>query len=563
MRTSLRLVGLLLPHWRRVVLGIALSLLALAANVGLLALSSWFIAFMAIAGSLHYVVDYTLPAAGVRALALLRAAARYVERLFNHDTTLRILSALRVWFFRRIEPLAPARLSARRSGDLLSRIRADVDTLDDFYVRGVIPSAVALLAAAAVAAVLARFDPRLAAVALAGLACGGLLLPLALRALAERPGRQKISLAAELRASVVEEAQAMAELVALGAIADHQRALLATSRELERRQGRLGSLQGMGEAGMAAAASLSMWAALLLLLPLVQGGVLSDARLPMLVVLVLASFEAVMPLPAVIQKAGETSAAAGRLFELIDERPAVAEPARPALPPRTAGGGGVGISIRDLSFRYAPDQPWVLRDLSLRVQPGGHLAIVGPTGAGKSTLVSILMRFWEYEAGQILLSGLDGETAELRALTGAAARGFFSVMPQAPSLFHATLRENLQLAAPPGSDLSDGQMREALDAAGLGGLLASLPDGLGSVVGETGRELSVGEVRRVALARALLREAPAYILDEPTESLDEATADAVLAAAAGRLRGRTLLLITHRDRDLAIAEEVVRLGPPC
>lgn len=355
----------------------------------------------------------------------------------------------------------------------------------------------------------------------------------------------------------------MAELIALGAIDSHQEAILASSRKLEQRQRRLGSLQGIGDAALVAAAAVALWSAALLLLPSVRGGSLSDARLPLLVVLVLASFEAVMPLPGVIQKAGEMAAAGRRLFELIDSPgPGAEDPVRPAAPHRPAPGAGLGLSVRDLCFGYSPAAPLVLDGFSIAVPPGGRLAIMGPTGVGKSTLVGILMRFWDYRHGEILVSTAEGATVELRTLAGDDARSMFSVMPQSPHLFHATLRENLQIAAPAGRDLADAEVEDAIRAAQLGSLLDGLPEGMGSVVGETGRELSAGEIRRVALARALLREAPIYVLDEPTENLDEPTAEAVLAAVSARLRGRTVIVITHRERDLALADQVVRMEPP-
>lgn len=556
-----RLLQLLLAHWRTVLLGIFLSLLALAANVGLLALSSWFIASMALAGAVGVTMDYATPGAAVRGLALFRAGGRYAERLVNHDTTLRILSTLRLWFFRRIEPLAPARLAGHSSGDLLSRIRADVDTLDDFYVRGFVPVVVAVLSLAAFLPFLAHYDARVALVDALGLAAGGVIVPLFLRSFSAVPGRRRVALSAELRASVVEESQAMAELMALGALEAHAARLDAADRELAGVQRRLASLQGAGEAALAAAASLSLGAVAVLLVPAVSAGRLPAADLPMLAVFVLASFEAIMPLPVVIQRAGEMAAAARRLFELIDVPPAVVEPPAaaavhplPAPLPRTAG-----LSISGLKFRYAPGERLIIDNLSLELPPGARVALVGPTGAGKSSLVNVLLRFWEYEEGSIAAVWPGGKQIELRSLPGDQARRLFSVMPQSPYLFHATLRENLQLAAPDNVELPEPLLVDALRAAQLGPLLDSLPDGLDTTVGETGKQLSMGEIRRVALARTLLREAPIYILDEPTESLDSDTADTVLTAVADRLKGRTLLLVSHREKDLAIADRVVRI----
>jgi ATP-binding cassette subfamily C protein CydC len=540
-------------------LGILLSLLALLANMSLLALSSWFIASMAIAGSLGMAMEYTAPAAVVRGLALARAAGRYAERLVNHDTTLRILSTLRVWFFRSIEPLAPARLAGQRSGDLLSRIRADVDTLDDFYVRGVVPSVVAVLAAACIVVFLARFDARLAGIDLGALAFAGLILPLLLSRLAAAPGKERVACSADLRASIIEEIQGMAELIALGAVEEHAARIEKASRGLILRQRRLSSLQGGGDAGLTAASSLAVWAAVFLLAPAAASGALSGADLAMLAVFVLATFEAIMPLPGVIQRAGEIAAAARRLFQLIDTRPAVAEPKVPSHLPVDPSAPALGLSIRDLRFRYAPDQRWIIDGLSLEVPAAGRIGIMGPTGTGKSTLVSLLLRFWEYEQGSISLTSGTRSPVELRSLPGDEARRIFSVMPQSPHLFHASLRENLALALPEGREKDDAAMKDALAAVRLTSLVATFTDGLETMVGEKGRELSVGETRRVALARALLKDAPIYILDEPTEGLDEETAESVLAAVDARLRGRTLIIISHRPRDLSIADTVAHM----
>lgn len=579
MRDLLRLVGLVRPHWRLALLGLFLSLATLMANLGLLALSSWFIASMALAGLAGALFDYTTAGAGVRALALGRAAGRYAERLVNHDVTFRILSALRVWFYERIEPLAPARLSSYRSGDLLSRIRADIDTLDDFYVRGVVPSIVAVLAVACILPFLAHFDARLAAIDGAGLAFAGVLLPLLLRRLSARPGRERVAWAAELRASIVEEVQGMAELVALGAAEAHADRIEAAGREMDGRQRTLASLQGLGDAGIVAASATAVWAAAFVLAPVVAGGGLPRADMAMLTVLVLASFETIMPLPGVMQRAGEMAAAARRLFQIIDAEPAVKEPAarEPAVTragaaaqsapawflPKEGIPGPVSISIRDLCFRYSPELPWAIDGLSLEIPAGTRLGIIGPTGAGKSSLVNVLLRFWDFQAGSITVRGPDAVEYDLRSITTEDARKLFSVVPQAPYLFHASIRENLLIALPSSSDsaapLRGQELESAIQVAQLTELIASLPDGLDTVVGETGREISTGEMQRIAVARALLRDAPVTILDEPTEGLDDRTARLLLDAAARRLAGRTLVVITHRERELAIVNSVFRL----
>jgi ATP-binding cassette subfamily C protein CydC len=540
-------------------LGILVSLFALAANLSLLALSSWFITSMALAGAAGAFMDYTTPAAAVRALALARAGGRYAERLVNHDTTLRILSTIRVWFFRRIEPLAPARLQEHRSGDLLGRIRADVDTLDDFYVRGGVPSVVAVLALGLIAAFLVRFDPRIAAIDGAALAASGLLLPIFLKRFSRVPGSERAALTSDLRASVVEHAQGMAELIALEAVHVREQEMTLKSRQLEHRERRLASLQGAGDAALIAASSLAAWAGALVLAPRVAAGTLPGAEMAMITVFILATFEAVMPLPPVIQRAGELAAAARRLFDLIDAAPAVDEPQSPAAAMVCAAGESLGLVMRGLRFRYDPDGPWVIDGLSMEVPAGGRVGVSGPSGVGKSTLVNLLLRFWDYEQGSIIVAGA-GRQVELRSIRSEEARRLFSVVPQSPFFFHASIRENLSLALPEGSEGGEGAIRAALETAQLTKMVAALPDGLETTVGERGLELSAGEARRLAVARALLKEAAVYVLDEPTEGLDERTADALMDALDVRLRAKTLIVISHRERDMRFMHTVVRLG---
>jgi ATP-binding cassette subfamily C protein CydC len=559
MRDLLRMARLALKLRGWVILGILLSLATMLVHIGLLALSSWFIASMAVAGVLGVVMEYAIPSAGVRALAIARAAGRYAERLVNHDTTFRILAELRIWFFRRVEPLAPSGLQRHRSGDLLSRIRADIDTLDDFYVRGVVPTCVAVLCAVCVAVFLIHFDARLALVDFAALGCAGVVMPLLAAGKARRPGHERVLRAAELRSCLVEQIQGMAELEALGAVELHAARVKAAEREMDRAQRALSSLQGAVEAQITAVSLAAVWASALILVSRVAAGKLPGPDMAMLTVVVLASFETIMPLPGVMQRFGEMAAAARRLFQIIDEKPAVTEaaPGKVPRPPRES----VGLAIRDLHFRYGSDNPWVFRGLSLEAPPGRVLGISGQTGAGKSTLVSILLRFWEYEKGCIQVTegrGAGSRETDLRTLGVEGARSLFSVVPQSPYLFHSSIRENLLIAK---EGVAEEEMWSALQDAELADLVRRLPAGLDTIVGETGRRISVGEGQRLAVARALLRSAPVYILDEPTEGLDDSTAERLLDRLACRLAGRTVIIISHRPRDHRRADSVFRLAP--
>lgn len=313
-----------------------------------------------------------------------------------------------------------------------------------------------------------------------------------------------------------------------------------------------------------AAGVLAAGAAGCILVPVIGAGLLPRPDMAMLTVFMLASFEAVLPLPVMIQRAGEMAAAAHRLFEIIDAPAAVVEPEAPAVlgDSRDAAAlpRAISISISKLCFRYSREMPWILRDFSLEAPAGRTLGIQGPTGIGKSTLVSILLRFREYEEGSIRIKAgsMDGGAGiELRSLAGDGARRLFSVVPQSPYLFHASIRENLLIA---NEAARDNEMWAALKTAELADFVSSLPEGLDAIVGETGRELSVGEARRLAVARALLKDAPACILDEPTEGLDDPAAEAMLSGLCKRLAGRTVLIISHRSRDLSFADRIAHIG---
>ncbi len=297
MRNLARLLPLLRPHAKWVILGVFLSLLTVVANVGLLALSSWFVASMAIAGVTGAAFNYTLPAAGVRALALTRTGGRYLERLVNHNTTLKVLSELRVWLYRRIEPLAPARLSDYRSGDLLSRMRADVDTLDDFYVRGLLPAVVAPGERGRILRISAPLQPGDSACGYWLLAAAGVLLPAAVIAAASRAGAALVESAAALRTALVEHTEGLGELMAFAAAGDHERKIRDLSREHDRHQRRMSRVWAVSDAAMVLCVTAALWLSLLVMVPLVAGGSMDGPTMAMLLVFVVGSFEPVMVLP--------------------------------------------------------------------------------------------------------------------------------------------------------------------------------------------------------------------------------------------------------------------------
>ena len=545
MTTSRRLVRLIAGQRFWILAGAFLGFLAIGANVALMAVSAFLIAKAALVTN---VADVAIAITLVRVLAISRAAFRYLERYATHVGTLRILADLRVWFFASIEPLAPARLATVHGGDLLTRIVADVDTLEDFYVRVLAPPLVAVLIAIGAGLLLGAFAPILGLALLIFLVLAGVVIPLVSRRRSRAPAAAMAGLRGQLGARIVDEINGLGELIALDAGRVHRRATLALAAELDRGQSRLAVTRGATAALTAILAGLAAVTILGLAIPLVSGGQIEGVNLALLPLVAIASFEAVQPLAQAAQLSDATSAAAGRLFELIDPSPATTNPSAPAV----IAAGPLDLAIRGLRFRYGPDRPLVLDGLDLEVPAGTVVGLVGPSGAGKSTIVNVLLRFWDYDTGTISIGGRD-----LHDYDADDVRRVLGVVAQDVHLFNATLRDNLALAD---ADVSDERVVEACEMAQLGDFLAGLPQGIRTPIGENGVLLSGGERQRLAIARLIVKDAPIVILDEPTANLDLETERRLLDALRPFLAGRAALIVTHRPQVLSFVDRVVRLA---
>ena len=344
-----RLLKLMAPFRWWIIAGVLLSFATTGASVGLMAVSAYLISKAALVTD---TADLNVIITGVRFFAISRAALRYAERYVTHLATFRILTRLRVWFYRAIEPLAPARLMPYRSGDLLTRIVADIETLENFYLRVVIPPLAAVLVTVLACLILGSFDVWLAVALLVFIVLTGVVLPFVTRWLSRQPASEMIATRAEMNASLVDEVQGIADLLAYGQEDAYQARALSLSRQLNRVQERLAVIRGMGNGLAALFTSLAALTVLLLAIPLVTGGQIEGVYLALLPLTAIASFEAVQPLAQAMQMLESSKAAAGRIFELIDAEPAVIDPVLPLSPPTR----GIGIEVSNLQFRYAPDQ---------------------------------------------------------------------------------------------------------------------------------------------------------------------------------------------------------------
>jgi len=531
-----------------------LSFLTIGSSVGLMAMSAYLISKAALVVD---VSDIALAITTVRVFAIARAAFRYLERYFTHTATFRILTQLRVWLFAALEPLAPARLQSYRSGDLLTRIVGDIETLENFYVRAIVPPITAVFVTIFACLILGAFDSSLAMALLIFLVLTGVVLPMLSRWLSQRPATTLIATRADLNALLVDEIQGLPDLLSFDQTQQHAARVLGLSRLLSRTQEQLAMLRGVSNGLAALFTSLAGLTVLILAIPLVSGGQIEGVYLALLPLTAIASFEAVQPLSLALQQLEASQAAGRRLFELIDTPPEVRDPDQPMLAqPRPRGGPPAGtrassIAFKDVRFRYNANDPWALDDVSFSVPSGKRVAIVGPSGSGKSTLVNLLLRFWEYDEGQIKIGGQDvrdDRSDEVRALLG--------VVSQQVHLFNATVQDNLLLANP---DATDEQIRAACRQAQLHDFIETLPQGYNTLIGENGVLLSGGERQRLAIARVILKDAPILILDEATANLDTLTEQRLMQSLEPFMVDRTVLIISHRRVAIEHIDQIIAL----
>jgi len=543
-----RLLLLFRPYWGWMAVGILLAVITLVANVGLLALAGWFITMMGIAGAAGILsVNYFTPAAVIRGFAIIRTAGRYGERVVTHEATFRLLSGLRSWLYEHLEPLAPAVLQNYHSGDLLSRIRSDIDHLQNFYLRIVSPVIVAIIAIILYSLFLSRYDTRLLLAELTLLVVAGIFIPLIVNRLAKKSGERMIETKAELRTTVVDSMQGMGELLIYGAAARQAEKISQLSEKLLEDQQRQAALTGFSQGAIGLFANLAMWAMLIITIPLVSTQQLPAEVMPMLALFALASFEAVAPLPQAFQLLPETLASAKRVFEIVDTKPLIIEPSQPS--PQAKH---YDIEFENVSFRYPDTDIDAIHSLSFKLAEGKKLAIVGPSGAGKTSVSNLLLRFWPINEGKISLGGhsLDQYHSD-------DCRQYFSVLTQYTILFNSTIKRNLLLANP---DASDADIEQVCRVAQIHEFILSQPDGYDTWVGEAGLKLSGGQSKRIAIARALLKNAPILILDEPGEGLDTVTEKKMLDAIISYKPKTSILLITHKKSGLDGMHEIITLS---
>lgn len=542
MRDLLPYLKLYKKHWFGLTLGMLLAFVTLCASIGLLTLSGWFLSAAAVAGLTiaRETFNYMLPGAFVRGFAMGRTAGRWGERVVSHNATFKLLTDLRIFFFEKLAPMIPGRVSNLRDADLLNRLVADIDAMDHVYLRLISPVTVGVLGIAALTTLLCWFDMAL------GLTLGSVLLvlllvwPVMFYKLGKRNGAELTQHKAEMRVATLDWLQGYSELTIFGAESRYRDAIYAAQEKLLENQKVNASFTGLASALLLLA---NGWT-LVLMLWLAADGVNGQAPDPMIALVVfatMASVELLMPIAGAFQHLGQTLTSARRLNEIILSEPDVKFPSED-----TRHSGQFDISFENLTFNYSGGEQPALKDVSLTIPAGHKVAIVGQTGSGKSTLIQLLCRYWDAQQGDIRIAG-----TRLQEWKESDLRAAISVVSQRVDILNGSLRDNLIMAKPAAND---NELSAMLERVGLGKLLEA--PGLDAWLGDGGRQLSGGEKRRIGIARALLHNGPILLLDEPTEGLDKQTEQQIMALFKSHFENKTVIFITHRLVELETMDAV-------
>ncbi|WCE30961.1 heme ABC transporter ATP-binding protein/permease CydC [Vibrio sp. SCSIO 43137] len=532
MRDLLPFLKLYKKHWFGLSLGMILAFLTLCASIGLLTLSGWFISAAAVAGLTiaRQTFNYMLPGGGVRGLAIARTAGRWGERVVSHDATFKLLTELRVFFFKKLTPLIPGRVANVRDGDLLNRLVADVDAMDHVYLRLISPIIVGVLGIISLTLLLCWFDMTL------GLTLGAFLFSLLLTwpvifyKLGKKNGAELTENKSALRVTSLDWLQGHSELVLFAAEERYRDAILHSEQKLFNNQYVNAKLTGLANALLMLANGFALTLILWMAADGV-GGAAPDPMVAMFAFATMASFELLMPIAGAFQYLGQTLTSARRLNEIITAEPEVTFAEHGPLESEQ-----YDICFDNISFSYPDADQSAIQDLSLSIPAKNRVAILGQTGSGKSTLLQLLCRYWDVNNGSISIAG-----TEIKQISEAVLRNSISVVSQRVDVLNGSLRDNLIMARP---DADDSELIAVLNKVGLEALIED--KGLDSWLGDGGRQLSGGEKRRTGIARAILHNAPIILLDEPTEGLDKKTEQQIMALFDQHFTDKTVLFITHR-----------------
>ncbi|TMN83933.1 MULTISPECIES: thiol reductant ABC exporter subunit CydC [unclassified Pseudoalteromonas] len=552
MNNFIRLIKLCRPHYKAMLLGKLLATITVLANVGLLAISGWFLASMAAAGIAGVQMNYFTPAGTIRFLAIVRTASRYAERLVTHNATFLLLSEIRVNMFATLSKLNNVDLAMSRSADLLNRLQNDVDALDKFYLNILLPMLVALLSVPIIMVFMAAYNANVALICFTGILLIGVVLPALLSIKLNKNSHKETQLSAQLRAELSDTLTGLRELSIYQAgddqISKCNKLNEQYNQQLYNRHKELANSDGLS----LLVVQLAMLSAIVTIVPLVYSGAMVNVELAMLSLFVLASFESVLLLPNAFIELPNVLKAAERLFTLQDKVSAQSNN-QVALIDTQYDKNNTSLTLNNISYKY--DEHIALTNVSFILKAQQKVAIVGRSGSGKTTLVNLLTGLWPLQQGSITL-GDQNNPQELHSLSNDTRANVINILAQQHHIFDGTLSENLRYAAP---NATKDEMLEAIKLAELKPWFDGLKAGLKTRLGTGGRNVSQGQSRRIAIAQALLQNPAILVLDEPTEGLDNHSKQTVMNAIMQVMSNVSVLTITHDPALLSQINNVIWL----
>lgn len=530
-QTLIKIIKLLSPYKWWMLLASFIGFLTIGSSIGLLMTSAYIIAKAA----LHpHIGELSVGIVGVRFFGIARGLFRYGERLFSHEVTFNLLAQFRVWFFKSIEPLVPSKTGKFKSGDLLTRVVSDIESLEHIFIRVISPPFIAVAIGLLVSVIFAFFNTAFVIAFLVPYLLAGAGIPFITYKLSAKHGEDIILLRARLAELSIEGIEGKNELISFGKVTTHMEEFNEVNKRLIKLQRKMKLISGMNESLIGLLMNLAVVAIVITALPLLQNGLISGTSLSVLALGTMAAFEAVLPIPLALQYLNSSIKAGDRLFQITEQ---VA--GENIIPNRNLSGENIELSNVNFSYREIEE---VLKEISIKINTKEKIAIVGGSGAGKSSIISLLLKFWEINSGTITMDNID-----YNELAGEEIRKKFSVIPQKVFLFSDSIKGNLLIAKP---DATDDELWSALQRAELKEFVETLPNKLNTWIGNQGKQLSGGERKRIAIARAILKNSNIFICDEITADLDSVNEMNIINTIHSIAKEKSLIFITHRLVDM-------------
>lgn len=541
-KTFIKILSLSKEYKYWMLLAAFMGFLTVGSGIGLMMTSAYIISKAALHVHIH---QLQVGIVGVRFFGISRGVFRYLERLVSHETTFRLLAKFRYWFFKSIEPVMPSKTQDFTSGDLLNRSIADIDKLEHIFVRVISPPIVAVFTLMLMFSLLAIFNIYYSLVFSLLYIFTATVIPLSAFLLSRNYGKEILKLKSMLSTLIVDASQGMNELIAFGKTEEWEAEFNAINRKLLQKEKRMNSIQGINNSLIGFMMNFTVLILFLIAAPDVNSGALNGFSLPVILIGLMAAFEALLPIPLALQYFEQSVEAANRLFEIAELE---SEQKETSIDSEIITQNG--ISFNSVNFSY--DNKIVCDNISFDIRPNTFTAIVGGTGAGKSTLVNLITKLWTPDSGAIEIGNRN-----IQFIRDENVRDKIAVAPQTVDLFTGTIRENLAVA---NEKASENEMMQVLSLVKLDALINGLPQKLDTAIGELGKILSGGERKRLALARALLKNTDIVIADEITNGLDPITEIEILRELKQLSKEKTIVLITHRLVEMDQYENIIVLS---